>query len=183
MDIGVVSMRYAKALLQYAKINKEEDLVYAEMQMLANSYFAVAQLRTVLLCPTMTTDNKHKILTAATSGNKPLSTSSDKFFELVIKKQRVDCMQFIANSYITLYREDKNLTRGRLITAHPVSDKTVMRMKMLVNKLTQKDVDFDIVLDESIQAGFILEYGTYRMDASLKNQLEQMRRKLSYVTH
>lgn len=179
MDIGVVSMRYAKALLQFAKINKEDDLVYAEMQKLAQSYISVSQLRTALLCPTLTADKKHKILSVATSGDEPLSTSSDRFYELVIKQQRVECMQFIANSYITLYREENNLTQGRLITAHPISEKTVMRMKMLVNKLTHKDVDFDIVLDKSIQAGFILEYGTYRMDASLKNQLVQMRRKLS----
>lgn len=60
MDIGVVSMRYAKALLQFAKINKEEDLVYAEMQKLAQSYISVSQLRTALLCPTLAADKNIK---------------------------------------------------------------------------------------------------------------------------
>lgn len=179
MDIGVVSMRYAKALLQFAKINKEEDLVYAEMQTLAQSYIEVVQLRSVLLNPTMPADKKHQILSVAAAGDRSLSVSSDKFFSLVIKRQRVECMQFMANSYITLYREEKNLTHGRLITAQPVSEKTIERMKQLVNKLTHKSVDFDVELDKSIKAGFILEYGTYRMDASLKSQLSRMRRELS----
>ena len=35
MDIGVVSMRYAKALIEYAKENRAEDTLYKEMKMLS----------------------------------------------------------------------------------------------------------------------------------------------------
>ena len=37
MDIGIVSMRYAKALMEYAKSTGTEDRLYAEMRMLSRS--------------------------------------------------------------------------------------------------------------------------------------------------
>ena len=38
MNTGVVSMRYAKALLAYAKAQKVEDRVYEEVKTLAGHY-------------------------------------------------------------------------------------------------------------------------------------------------
>ena len=38
MDIGIVSMRYAKALMEYAKSTGTEDRLYAEMRMLSRSF-------------------------------------------------------------------------------------------------------------------------------------------------
>ena len=42
MDIGVISVRYARALLKSATDAKIEDAVYTEMQQLAKSYVEVA---------------------------------------------------------------------------------------------------------------------------------------------
>ena len=41
MDIGVISVRYARALLKSAMDAKIEDAVYTEMQQLAKSYVEV----------------------------------------------------------------------------------------------------------------------------------------------
>ena len=38
MDIGIVSVRYARALLKGATIAKQEDKIYAEMQTLFMRY-------------------------------------------------------------------------------------------------------------------------------------------------
>ena len=45
MDIGVISVRYARALLKSATDQKLEDKVYQEMMTLAKSYLEVPQLR------------------------------------------------------------------------------------------------------------------------------------------
>ena len=48
MDIGIVSMRYAKALMEYAKSTGTEDRLYAEMRMLSRSFEKHPDLRTAL---------------------------------------------------------------------------------------------------------------------------------------
>ena len=45
MDIGVISVRYARALLKSATDQKLEDRVYQEMQLVAKCYIEVPQLR------------------------------------------------------------------------------------------------------------------------------------------
>lgn len=38
MDIGIISMRYAKALLAYAREHKAERVVYKELKALSQSF-------------------------------------------------------------------------------------------------------------------------------------------------
>ena len=52
MDIGIISVRYAKALLQFALENKEEQTVYGEMKTLGETFRAVPALRQALITPT-----------------------------------------------------------------------------------------------------------------------------------
>ena len=87
-------------------------------------------------------------------------------------------MQLIASSYITLYREQKNIIHGRLITAAAVSPETEAKMKRMVERKTQGTVEFLTEVNPDIIGGFILEYDTYRMDASVKSQLNSILKKL-----
>ena len=113
MDIGVISVRYARALLKSATDAGIEEAVYTEMQTLAKSYVEVPQLRFTIDNPMLSKDKKEALLTTAV-GNKP-SALTKTFIQLVLKEDRESVMQFIANSYVTLYRQQKNVIRGRLI--------------------------------------------------------------------
>jgi F-type H+-transporting ATPase subunit delta len=80
----------------------------------------------------------------------------------------------MAASYITLYRKQKNITRGRLITATTVTPATEQKMKQMVESNTQGTVEFQTEINPDIIGGFILEYDTYRMDASVKTKLNSI---------
>lgn len=83
-------------------------------------------------------------------------------------------MQFIANSYITLYRKNKNLIRAKLLTATAVSPSTEQRLRQLVESKTNGNVEFETEIKPEILGGFIIEYDTYRMDVSVKSQLNSI---------
>ena len=80
-------------------------------------------------------------------------------------------MQFIANSYITLYRRQKKLIRAKLSTATSVSSATEQKLRKLVESKTNGTVDFETEINPEIIGGFILEYDTYRLDMSVKSKL------------
>ena len=172
MDIGVISVRYARALLKSATDAKIEDAVYAEMQQLAKSYVEVPQLRFTIDNPMLSKDKKEALLLTA-AGQKP-SALTKAFIQLVLKEDRESVMQFIANSYVTLYRQQKNVIRGRLITAAAVSPATEQKMRQMVESKTNGTVEFETELNPEIIGGFILEYDTYRMDASVKSKLNSI---------
>ena len=122
MDIGVISVRYARALIKAALGMKLEDQVYQEMQTLYTSYIDVPELRFTIDNPMLSKDKKQALLTTALGKNP--SDLSKKFIALVLKEDRESTLQFMAASYIT--------------------------------------------------GGFILEYDTYRMDASVKTKLNNI---------
>ena len=172
MDIGVISVRYARALLKSATDAKAEDAVYTEMQQLIKSYAEVPQLRPAIDNPMLSKAEKEKLL--LTSVGKAPSPLVKAFIGLVLKEDRESVMQFIANSYVTLYRQQKNVIRGRLITATAVTPATEQKMRQMVESKTNGTVEFETEVNPDIIGGFILEYDTYRMDASVKSKLNNI---------
>ena len=172
MDIGVISVRYARALLKSATDAKIEADVYKEMQTLAKSYTEVPQLRQTIDNPMLSKDTKQQLLLTAV-GEKPCELTK-AFISLVLKEDRENVMQFIANSYVTLYRQQKNVIRGRLITAAAVSPATEQKMRQMVESKTNGKVEFETEVNPDIIGGFILEYDTFRMDASVKAKLNSI---------
>ena len=177
MDIGVISVRYARALLKSATDQKLEDAVYQEMQLMAKSFLEVPQLRQTIDNPMLSKEQKELLLLTSV-GSKP-SALTKAFIQLVLKEGREPVMQFIANSYVTLYRQQKNVIRGRLITAARVSAQTEQKMRQMVESKTNGNVEFETEVNPDIIGGFILEYDTYRMDASVKAKLNSILTKLS----
>ena len=127
MDIGVISVRYARALLKSAIDAKAEDAVYTEMQQLAKSYADVPQLRSAINNPMLSKAEKETLLlTAVGKKSSPLVKA---FIALVLK-------------------EDRESVNGT--------------------------VEFETEVNPDIIGGFILEYDTYRMDASVKSKLNSI---------
>ncbi len=172
MDIGVISVRYARALLKSATDQKLEEKVYQEMMTIAQSYLEVPQLRQTIDNPMLSKDKKQMLLLTAV-GEKP-SELTKSFIQLVLKEDRENVMQFMANSYITLFRKQKNVIRGKLTTAARVSAQTEQKMRQMVESKTNGTVEFETEVNPDIIGGFILEYDTYRMDASVKTQLNNI---------
>ena len=173
MDIGVISVRYARALLKSATDAKLEDSVYREMQLLAKSYVEVPQLRHTIDNPMLSKDNKEMLLVTATGGDG-VSPLAKAFISLVLKEDRENMIQFMANSYVTLYRKQKNIIRGKLITAVAVAPETEQKMRQMVEAKTKGTVEFEAEVNPDIIGGFILDYDTFRMDASVKSQLNNI---------
>ncbi|MBO1362776.1 F0F1 ATP synthase subunit delta [Prevotella sp. A2931] len=176
MDLGVISVRYARALLKAGLTDRQEDELYRDMQILSQSFFEVPELRFTIDNPMLMKDKKQALLEIACGPG--VSSLTKKFIALVLKEDRENALQFMAASYITLYRKYKNITRGKLITATVVSQDMERRMKQLVENKTKGSVEFNTEIDKGIIGGFILEYDTYRMDASVKSKLRKIMAEL-----
>ena len=171
MDIGVISVRYARALLKSATDANIEDNVYQEMMLMARSFVEVPELRQTIDNPMLPKDKKEMLL-QTTIGGKETSALSQAFIALVLKEDRENMIQFMANSYVTLYRQQKNIIRGKLTTAVAVSPAMEQKMRQMVESKTQGTVEFETEVDPEIIGGFILEYDTYRLDSSVKSKLQ-----------
>jgi F-type H+-transporting ATPase subunit delta len=175
MNEGMISKRYAKALLQYAMDRKAEDTVFSEMKQLASAFAHEPRLRMAMDNPTLNAEDKLTLLKAAV-GNKG-SVEYVKFIELVVKNKRDMYLQQMALSYIDIYCEAKHMNMGRLVTATPVDDMVKAKMRALLQKIKPGTLDFETEVDPDIEGGFVLYIDTYRLDASVKTQLNRIKQQ------
>lgn len=178
MDIGVIAKRYAKALLDFAVEEKCEDAVYAEILQLITTYREVPQLSAVLGNPLLPQQQKTSVLNQAVSTKEPTAVFQ-KFAALVVAHRRESFMLFIAHNFITLYRELKHISIGKLITAVPVSDKVAKRLEKMVEDNSQNSVDviLETTVDPDILGGFIFQIDDQRLDASVRQQFELIKKQ------
>ena len=181
MDIGIIAKRYAKSLFAFATENHDEQAVYQAMLTLVNSYQKVAQLHPTLLNPVLTSEKREAILLAASVGKgEKAPVSLSRFVQLVVSHKRVEIMPFIAQSFIQIYRKSQKMVSGRLIVPAAISADIADHLRKIIEQKVGSPINFEFEVEENpdILGGFILEYDTYRLDASLRTQFNHLRREL-----
>ena len=120
MEVGVLSMRYAKAMIEYAQEKGVEDRLYNEFFTLSHSFRVQPGLREVLDNPVVSVKDKLALICTAADGNGESSREFVRFITLVLRNRREGYLQFISLMYLDLYRKLKHIGVGKLITAVPV---------------------------------------------------------------
>ena len=173
MDLGIISTRYANALLLFAEEKGETKQVYQETTTLAHSFLAVPALQQAMTNPVLSVECKSRLLLTAACGEQQPSASLKRFVQLVVNKARADIMLFVAHSYGTLYRKKEHMITARLVVPNLKE-----KLQQMVENRAHCKVDFKVDEDASIEGGFILEYDTYKLDASVRTQLSKIKREL-----
>lgn len=176
MNTGIVSVRYARALLDYCKEQNVQEVMYVCMQKLLKTILEVEKLSDVLLNPSVSDGEKVNLICDAVP-DAPLQYR--RFAQLVVKQGRESYLRYIAHAYLSLYRKDAGILPVKLTTAVPVEDKLSQRVAQLM-KEPESDVVLEIenVVDSSIIGGFLLEANSVRLDASVKSALDKIEKKI-----
>ena len=177
MNGNRAAIRYAKALLQEA--GNDAGAVYADMETVKDTLSASKELRSVLKSPVITTEDKKAALLAI------FSEQGDKVKSLIQvlsnnQRARTDILGNIAESYLQLYNEAQGVQIAKVTTAIPISAALEKEVLQKVEELTgSKQVTLENEVDESIIGGFILRIGDSQYNASIANQLGNLKREFS----
>lgn len=174
MNTGVISMRYAKALLEYAMEQGDENAVYADMKQLIYTLQAIKELPVMLRDPMLSAKKREKLICSISE----TSASFKRFAYLVVKEEREDMLLFIAHSYISLYRKKKGIRAVSLTTAVPVCDSFKEKLAGIIKGNEEEDVEITATVDPSIIGGFVCDVDYSRLDASVSTQLRIARKQL-----
>jgi len=175
MNESQISVRYAKALFHSASEKQLLDIVFKDMELLAK-VLKLADFQYMLFLPSLQPSQKSKIIEAVFHAD--LSEISISLINLVIKNKRELYLPGIARYYKDLYRKAKDIRSATLMTAQPLDEGAVNRIRELIRKAYQSDVEMTPVLNEEIIGGFILTIEDMRYDASVSNNLKKMKKQL-----
>lgn len=177
MDIGIVSMRYAKALIDYACKSGKEDVLYKEFSTLIHSFEKHPELRTALQNPVLSATDKFSLVCMAASGQQPASEEFKCFISLVQKNRREALLQYISLSFQTLYRKKKHIGTARLTTAIPISPEMESRIRHTASSLLHARMELHTEVNPEIEGGFIFDINDYRLDASIATQFKKVKQQ------
>lgn len=177
MEVGILSMRYAKALLAYAEEHKAEDKIYKELSTLAHSFQTVKGFTQALDNPILPAEEKLRLICTAADGDQKSSDELIRFIRLVLKEHREAYLHFMSLMYLDIYRKKKHIGVGRLISAVPVNKATEERIRESAAHILHAHMELETVIDPSIEGGFIFDINDYRLDASIATQLKKVRQQ------
>ncbi len=178
MDIGVVSMRYARALMSFSQDTKSESALYPAMEMLEYSMEHNRSLRAEVGNPMLTEEQRLALICAAAYGKDKPDDSFVKFVRLVIRNGRENMLQFICRDYMDLYRRHHDIGTAKLTTAFPISKEKLDEINRLTGKLLHAHMEIESEVNPDIIGGFVFDILDYRLDASVATQLRKIRQQL-----
>ena len=170
-------MRYAKALMGFAKDRGTEDVMYKECSALAKSFSACLGLRPALENPLLPAKEKYALVCAAASADGKVEKTFSEFIKLVLKQRREDLLQYMCLSFMGLYRQSKHIGVARLITAVPVSEQVADRIRNSASSMLHARMELETEVNPALEGGFIFDINDYRLDASIATQLKRVKQQ------
>lgn len=178
MSVIRIASRYAKSIIDLAAERGELEEVLSDMQ---GMQAAVKNRDLYLLfkSPIIKSDKKRAVFNAIFDGK--ISKLSSEFFNIIMRKGREQYIPEIATDFIRQYKENSHITTIQLTTAHEIDQSILdgIEAKLLASNVTDKKVEIENKVDESIVGGYILEIGDKLYDDSVKGKLDKLKKAFS----
>jgi F-type H+-transporting ATPase subunit delta len=170
--------RYARALFSLAKDEGRIEAVGAELGTLVEAMRAVPALRDVLVRPLHPAPERRAALRAV-GESLGLSPLLIRFCSYLVDQRRTRDVEAIAVRYQRLAEEAAGRLRGEVVSAAPLADGQVERLRAALARQTGRVVDFEVRVDPALLGGVVARVGDLVFDGSLRTQLAQLRASLT----
>ncbi|PKH50067.1 ATP synthase F1 subunit delta [Tenacibaculum sp. Bg11-29] len=169
------ALRYAKAILNLAKETNNDSLVNDNMKFIAGTIAGSSDLKRMLKSPVVKAADKRKVLNAL-FGEK-VDTIIKGLFNLLEENKRMMILEVIARQYSIIYDYDKNIQVAKVTTAVALTKELEDKIQAKIVEITGNSAGIENIVNPTILGGFILRVGDVQYDASISNQLSQLRRE------
>lgn len=178
MNEGLIPRRYAKAIYEFALEKGDSGRMYELMQKLAASFAAEPSLQAAMANPFVSGADKHSLLVTASGAGKDDVVFADAL-RLLADNKRLDFARDIAMAYLDIYRKANHIYRVDITSAAPLPAAEMKRLHDLVTRhLKGGTPEFSDRVDPALIGGFVIDIDSERLDASVSNELKQLRLRL-----
>lgn len=174
MNGGLIPHRYAKALYKFALSKGDEKLVYEEMKSVVSAFESNPDLSKVLANPFIGNDDKGRLLLSAAGAG--VEDDYRGFVRLILANKREMYAYEMALAYRDIYRKANNISMVKITTAVALAEPELMKLRDLVQKaFAGRTLEYAYAVDPEIIGGFVIDVDSVRLDASISNEIEQLR--------
>ena len=98
--------------------------------------------------------------------------------DMVFENHREIFIKDMVRNFFDLCRKDKGVVSAKLTTAGEIGKEGKANLSDMLKKAFDSKIELEEVLDKDIIGGFVLRVDDQELDASVSNQLSQIKRTL-----
>lgn len=174
------SRRYATALLGMAQERNEIDEILEDIEFIHNTLEDSRELVSFLKSPIINYDDKIGALETLFFDN--LQEATKLFIKLLARKERIDLLGQITIAFIDAYKKQAGILTVDVFVAKELSDSQRNALHQKLEEKTQKKIDLNITLDESLKGGMAVRIDDTVIDGTVKHQLAKLEESLLSTT-
>jgi F-type H+-transporting ATPase subunit delta len=171
-----LAARYAKSIVDLSIEQKQLDVVYSDMKLIASICKSNPDFVAVLRSPVINGDKKGKIIESITKSR--VSTLTSAFIDLLIRKSRETNLPEIALAFVDQYNAINSIHKVKVTTAVPMSEE-------LKNAIIEKvkagssitNLEMETAVKEELIGGFVLETSGNLIDATILRDLKDVKKQ------
>ena len=171
-----ISTRYANALAEFAEEKNSLEQVADDMLLLEETLSNSKELRVVLKSPVINKEQKESVLKAIFS-DKVNKVTMD-FILFVNNKNRENFLFDITKRFNQIRNDKLNRVEAEIISTVDFSEEQKSNLQKQLTEFSKKEVIPTFKIDESLIGGFTVKINDTVIDASVKQQLNKLRKSL-----
>tara|TARA_B110000091_G_scaffold32245_1_gene33717 strand:- start:1944 stop:2483 length:540 start_codon:yes stop_codon:yes gene_type:complete len=171
------AIRYAKAVLDQANHANISEVVFGDMKSIQATLAGSKELRVVLQSPVVKAEDKKQALLQIFEKNSEVTKA---LIQILTSNKRINLLGGVALAYVDLYNDSKGVKTATVITAVTLTPEIEAKVLSKLKEMTgSENITINNIIDEHIIGGFILRVGDLQYNASIANQLGNLKREFS----
>lgn len=169
-----VAKRYAQGLLDFTQESGNTESVFNEMKDIVKIMSQSKDLNQFFSTPIIDARKKEAI---ALEIFKDFSPVSKNIIRLIIKQGRESQLKAIAQEFINKVEDIKGTQRISLTSASKLSEQNIQKIIADSKMVNVTNYDLETIIKPEILGGYILRVGDQQIDASVKTQLNNIKKE------
>ncbi len=177
MNEKIVSSRYAKAFYSAANEVQQVEVVLNDFKYILETIKSSKELDNLIDSPIVPGEKKLSILSEIFSGS--ISDLTIDILKLITEKSRTNLIDDIAREFELIYNDKHNIIPVLVETAVQLDEEGKKKTTDMLGDWTKATIQAEYKVNPDLKGGLKINIDGWVFDATIKNQLEKLRKSLA----
>ena len=169
--------RYARALLDVA-MEKGDTALGQDLDDLGRLYVEHAELRTLLLHPSVPIEKKTAVIAALRRGRP--SDLLQRLIALLVERDRIELLPLIAKAFVRLWNAQRGIVEAEAVSARALDETEAQDVAAVAGRAAGgKKIELRRRVDPGLMGGLLLRMEGRIYDGSVRARLRALREQLA----
>ena len=165
---------YAEAIFEIARAEDRLGRLEDELFQVARGLEGSTELSEALSDRRIPVDRRRAIVEDLVAGKASPVTLA--IVDLLVSTERIRDLPNIVDRFVEMAAARRQRAVAEIRSAIPLDGATVGRLEAVLGRVTSKDVEARVIVDEGLIGGIVAKVGDVVIDGSVRSRLDELRR-------